>query len=293
VATALSVILLTMGCGGGDSPSPGATAPSNGGAASNPTPTPTPTPEPTPQAGPAPPLPSLQTCALGPGSYYTTCDRTEAELLDSVDLAVARVMNEYPSLFDFDDFTAPGSFMVLNPEGFINGVVNNLREDGFCAEFDGIEVQIRGGNDFSEQYDVILSSGHARRGYGSYRATCIPPAFPVVPTQAINYVRVSFYEINCPEGVVPPGTNFDLLYVGCVGKLTATPKDALGHDVPSRIHGPDIEWELRRGGDEGVVTVRDDRNQDFNKKVDGLAPGDFQLCATVQGVEGCLNGRVE
>ncbi len=31
----------------------------------------------------------------------------------------------------------------------------------------------------------------------------------------------------------------------------------------------------------------------FNKNLDGERPGSFSLCATVKGVTGCLNGRVE
>jgi hypothetical protein len=31
---------------------------------------------------------------------------------------------------------------------------------------------------------------------------------------------------------------------------------------------------------------------DFNKDLLGLRPGEFSLCATVKGVEGCLHGFV-
>ena len=32
-------------------------------------------------------------------------------------------------------------------------------------------------NNFSEQYDILLASGHIRRGAGSYRGVCKPALF--------------------------------------------------------------------------------------------------------------------
>ena len=60
--------------------------------------------------------------------------------------------------------------------------------------------------------------------------------------------------------------------------------------MPLSIHGPDIEWELRRGDE--VVEVLEDWSfpNPFNKVLRAKGPIDaFQLCATVQGVEGCLS----
>ncbi len=285
---AASALAFLAACGGGGT----TTAPS--GPVNTPTPTPTATPEPTPTPVQAPPplLPSLEACPIGVGSYYTTCNRTNPELLGDVETAIAESVNDYPTMFDQDDVAGPGGFRVLDPEGFVTSVVGKLRQAGFCADFDGIEVQIKNTNDFSEQYDILLSSEHIWRGGGSYRSTCNPAAFPVNPAQAISIIRVAFYAMVCSEGLTLPGLNTGVLYVGCVGNATATPKDALGDDVPAHIHGPDIEWNVRRGGGD-IVEVNDVRNQPFNKRIRGLQPGDFQVCATVQGVEGCLNGRVE
>jgi hypothetical protein len=289
---AASALAFLAACGGGGS----TTAPSGPGTGSTtPTPTPTATPEPTPTPvqGPPPLLPSLEACPIGVGVYYTTCNRTNPLLLGDVESAIDESVNDYPTMFDQDDVAGPGGFRVLDPDGFVTAVVGNLRRAGFCADYDGAEVQVKNTNDFSEQYDILLSSEHIRRGNGAYRSTCNPAAFPVNPAQAIAAIRVAFYAMACPETVTTlPGLNTGVLYVGCVGNATATPKDALGEDVPARIHGPDIEWEVRRGeGD--IVEVNDVRDQPFNKRIRGLQPGDFQVCATVQGVEGCLNGRVE
>ena len=40
------------------------------------------------------------------------------------------------------------------------------------------------------------------------------------------------------------------------------------------------------------MRVDDQRTCTFNKTLFGLEPGHFSLCATVRGVEGCLNGEV-
>jgi hypothetical protein len=287
---AASALAFFAACGGGSS-----TAPSGAGSGANtatPTPTATPEPTPTPVQAPPPLLPSLEACPIGVGSYYTTCNRTNPELIGDVETAIAESVNEYPTMFDQEDVAGPGGFRVLDPDGFVTSVVGKLRQAGFCADYDGVEVQVKNTNDFSEQYDILLSSGHIWRGNGSYRSTCNPASFPVNPVQAISSIRVAFYAMVCPQSLTLPGLNTGVLYVGCVGNATATPKDALGEDVPARIHGPDIEWDVRRGGGD-IVDVNDVRDQPFNKRIRGLQPGDFQVCATVQGVEGCLNGRVE
>ena len=106
-------------------------------------------------------------------------------------------------------------------------------------------------------------------------------------------MRVAFWSFDCDPGVVPPPrTIAGLLPLGCDGSVTATPKDRDGLDVPPSIHGPDIEWELRRG-DEVVEVLEDWRFPNpFNKVLRARGPIDaFQLCATVQGVEGCLSGN--
>jgi hypothetical protein len=79
------------------------------------------------------------------------------------------------------------------------------------------------------------------------------------------------------------------LPVVCTGYVTATPKDRSGLNVPAFIHGPDISWELRQG--EGRVAPRP-LAVPFNYALGARAVGNFSFCATVQGVTGCLDGRV-
>ena len=61
--------------------------------------------------------------------------------------------------------------------------------------------------------------------------------------------------------------------------------------MPPKEHGSDIKWNLRAG--DGIVQVLPPTfPNDFNKDLLGVKQGEFSLCATVKGVEGCLNGTV-
>jgi hypothetical protein len=123
------------------------------------------------------------------------------------------------------------------------------------------------------------------------------PAAPSAPTASVDpgpiaRIRVSFFGINCGKGVPVPRNSDQVLPIRCRGYVTATPKDANGDDVPKKVHGPDIAWELAYG--EGVVEVQPPTfESDFNRDLVGLSSGAFGLCATVKGVRGCLEGNVQ
>jgi hypothetical protein len=129
-------------------------------------------------------------------------------------------------------------------------------------------------------------------------ATPAPAATPTpTPTSQqgpgpITQVRVGFFIVNCkPVGVENPRNGEKILPVGCIGSVTATPKDKNGGVVPAAVHGPDIEWELVDG--HGNVEVRESiYEDDFNRDLVGRRPGSFSLCATVRTVTGCLEGNV-
>jgi hypothetical protein len=60
--------------------------------------------------------------------------------------------------------------------------------------------------------------------------------------------------------------------------------------VDPRVHGPYITWELEQTG--FLVDVIDSETSAFNKSLRARHAGPFALCATVQGVRGCLGGEV-
>lgn len=131
-------------------------------------------------------------------------------------------------------------------------------------------------------------------------ATATPQPSPTpgptaTPTPAaivgeIHHIRVGFYGINCPGNRPVPNNGAKQLPVGCKGFVTATPKRANGDDVPSHIHGPGIDWDLEYGA--SIVSVKNSMASTFNKDLTGLRVGAFNLCATVGGVRGCLDGTV-
>jgi hypothetical protein len=115
-----------------------------------------------------------------------------------------------------------------------------------------------------------------------------PTPAPQLGPGSIAYIRVGFYGIDCP-GRTPPNNGSKTLPVGCIGHVTATPKQTGGIDVPSDEHGADIEWDLAVGRQQVSVT---NLRVKFNKDLKGKNPGPFSLCATVRTVRGCLDGNV-
>jgi len=122
-------------------------------------------------------------------------------------------------------------------------------------------------------------------------ATPMPAATPAPNAGSIDSIRVAFFGFKCTDGQIVPHNGWGQLPRGCTGYLTATPKKKDNTDVPQKEHGPDISWRLRAG--DGIVQVLPPTfPNDFNKDLLGLKQGEFSLCATVKGVEGCLNGTV-
>jgi hypothetical protein len=173
VASACVLALGFVSCGGGSSPS-----------GSTPPPTVSPQPTPTPPSGGG--GVGAASCPIGKGSENTTCDRNNSQLLPYVEGAMDLLIQQKPQIFDLNDEYAPGTraYKVLDRDGYLDGIVANLRAQGLCAERDVDDalqqtIRAKNTNDFSEDFDVLLSTGHMRRGNGAYRQTCDPSAFPV------------------------------------------------------------------------------------------------------------------
>ena len=176
VAAALAAVavvaFLTSSCGGDGSPSSS-------------TPTTTLAPQPTPTPVVFDPF-SHASCALGKGDVNAECRRANTELLAEVEAAMDALIQQKPQIFDLNDEYAPETraYKVLDKEAYMNGLVANLRAAGLCSERDAddaLQQTIRAKNaaEYSEDFDVLLSSGHMRRGAGTYRQTCTPSIFPV------------------------------------------------------------------------------------------------------------------
>ena len=247
---------------------------------------PTPTPSPTASATPA-----ATSCRYGMGTVDADCLRQTPAFLGDVDAAINLLGQQHPELFNFNDTSGEGAWRVLDADRYYAGVIANLQARDFCAGFDLQNLQVKSSNAFSEDYDILLSSGFIRRGASSYRQTCTPANFPLDPKDLIDSVRVAFFGFKCPDDVAVPNNGGNRLPVGCTGNVTATPKNKDNQDVDPRIHGSQITWtfEVESGKPAELINYPD---QPFNKSDVGLEVGNFTLCAIVKEVQGCLHGEV-
>ncbi len=207
VAAAVAAVVLALSCGGGGSPAsstpattlPSATPPPTGGGSVG------------------------QSCRLGNGDVNADCGKTSSKLVDQVLSAMDQLVQQKPQIFDLkDEAFAPGSgnFKVLDREAYLNGLVANLLAAGLCAQRDPgdynyEQVQAKNENGFSEDFDVLLSSGHMWHSRSAYRDTCTPASFPLVGAD------------------IPPAGS------GC-GK----PYPAPIHHFNSKIHIPGGDYDL-------------------------------------------------
>ena len=280
----VSMAATMLSCGGGSSPS----APAAGSAPSAAAPSPTPTTAPSASASASP---AATACQYGMGDPDTFCVRKNAALLPDVDAAIDRVVQQHPDWFVLTDQNGTGGYKVLKPAEYYQGVTASLQSAGFCAETDTVSVSVRNGIDFSEDYDILLGTGHVRRGQGSYRQTCTPPSFPLDASQLISYIRVAFYSIRCPEGVAVPRNAEDRLPLGCTGFVTATPKTKDNLDVKQGLIGTQIDWTFEQEGEHVRLTDFAD-DVPFNKILFAANAGHWTLCATVKAFRGCQFGEV-
>jgi hypothetical protein len=148
-----------------------------GGPAPAPTPTPAnPGPNPTPAPTPAPPTGG--SCSLPPSSNPNdNCTMQNPAFLTAVDKAITLLTQQQPSLFNVNNKICETCYFVKDESAYAAGVIRNLNAVGYCAKYDGEELGVKNTNSFNEQYDILISSGHIRRGEGSYRSTCNPAWF--------------------------------------------------------------------------------------------------------------------
>jgi hypothetical protein len=275
--TAVAVAcLIAVACGSGTSPT---TVPST---------------TPTTTLAPAPaPTPAAQSCPLGYGSGKFTCQGDVPGLLPSLKAAIDQVVQAKPDLFDLNNPVGEHGYLVRDPSTFYSLLIGNLVNMGMCAQLDfaGETLSIKGDNTYSEDYHVLTSQSRIYVWQPkSYQKTCTPANFPLTADQAVARVVVSSYGVQCPGGDGPPAAE-NVVPVTCRASITATPKDAVGNDVPLTIHGG-VSWFVRDG--EGTVGTYwiPDPNQPFNAIVYGIQPGSFSICATVNNKTGCWNAQV-
>jgi len=118
-------------------------------------------------------------CRLGDGVRNPSCSRGSGNFDAEIDEAIDLLVQRQPDIFDLRNDIGNANFYIRSVGRFIVGVVENLEAQGLCATFDGEEIQVKNTNSFSDQYDVLLTTGHVRRPPTAYRSTCSPSAFPL------------------------------------------------------------------------------------------------------------------
>ena len=95
-----------------------------------------------------------------------------------MDESIPALAQKRPDLFNFND-TQSGTdwFKVVNVQGYIEGMIAEMRAKGYCAMWDGEELVAKKENTYTDHYDILTGGDYVRRGEGSYRVTCYPAAF--------------------------------------------------------------------------------------------------------------------
>jgi hypothetical protein len=69
------------------------------------------------------------------------------------------------------------AYAVKDVPGFTSAVLAALKVKGYCSRIDGEEIQIKKDDRLSDHFNIVTSVSFIRRGDGSYRGSCYPPAF--------------------------------------------------------------------------------------------------------------------
>ena len=257
---------------------------------------PTATPTPTPASPPAtPPAGASSACDRLPKvDVKSACNEAKGSFSTEISDAIDRVIANYPALFELQSTNERGDPHIRDREGYFRAVISELDKAGICGGWKSgeIEIQVTTSNDFSDTYHVITGMSYPWRGLASYVDTCVPAALPKITVDHIDWVFVTAYGVVCD-----PGAGVDNPFVrgnraeipmGCEASITATPKTFGGLDVPLSVHGTDVQWDFVTG--EAVFWQWPD--QPFNVNISPRNPGPLKICATIQGVTGCLDGAV-
>jgi len=139
---------------------------------------------PPPDLAPRPPdmflsCPSARPLDCSPGSGTGTgaqCFDAPSCYLPKVQNAVRKTINDNPTWFDTNN--SYGCAVILDVDSYMSSVVANLVADGLCAIRDpnapGEEVTVKHDNAWSENFDIVASTGCARYGGLIYTSMCSP-----------------------------------------------------------------------------------------------------------------------
>jgi hypothetical protein len=124
------------------------------------------------------PPPAPAGCNL-PASREIACGReAEGRFFADVEGGIEELLKTRPEIFDLGDLSpGQGWPRVKDFDAYNGAMVAHLVAKGYCALFDGEEIQVKRTNEFTEHYDVNYSDKYIRTGAGIYRGSCYPAAF--------------------------------------------------------------------------------------------------------------------
>lgn len=124
------------------------------------------------------PAPSPAGCSLPPSKEIACGREADGRFHGDVEAGISQLLKSRPELFDLADVN-PGTDWprVKDMSAYHAALVAHLAGKGYCAFFDGEEIQVKRTNDFTEHYDVNYSDKYIRTGSGIYRGSCYPAAF--------------------------------------------------------------------------------------------------------------------
>ncbi len=116
-------------------------------------------------------------CSPGSGTGMADqCVSGTSCYLARVQAAVRAVIAENPTWFDYS--MPSGCPNILNVDGFMNAVVDHMVAAGLCCIRDpnapGEEITVKFNNAYSENFDIVASTGCARYGGLIYTGYCAP-----------------------------------------------------------------------------------------------------------------------
>ncbi len=113
-------------------------------------------------------------CSPGSGTGEGCFDATSC-FLSKVQAAVNGCINDHPEWFDRSGSCA---VIICDINLFMNDVVARIVGQGLCAIRDpnapNEEVTVKHDNAFSENFDIVASTGCARTGAAIFTSTCAP-----------------------------------------------------------------------------------------------------------------------
>jgi hypothetical protein len=119
----------------------------------------------TPQAPPAPVVRDA-TCRLPPSSETICIEGSrhfDGEMRGSIEAVIAdERAKPVSSIFDFNDVLGgtPEGYKIKDADLYHNAVIRKLQALGFCAWYDGEEIQMKNTNTFSEHWDIYKAEGY-------------------------------------------------------------------------------------------------------------------------------------